>query len=130
VAALVAAAAFALTASAAVSPTVRISLVHFMRGCHVWSIGNHQSANAILKVKPGTRIEIRVSCPMSFELSQVAGPKIPLADPVLAPGTTRVLVFKTRGVYRFTATNLQSSSDAGLQTLGDDNRPMLTVRVG
>ena len=44
----------------------------------------------------------------------------------LKPG---VLVFKTRGVYRFTATNLQSSADAGLQTLGDDNVPTLTVRV-
>jgi hypothetical protein len=103
--------------------------VHFVRGCHVWSIANHQSANATLKVKPGTRIEIRVSCPMSFELSQVAGPKIALGDSRLVAGTTRTLVFKTRGVYRFTARNLQSSSEVGLQTLGDDNLPTLTVRV-
>ncbi len=121
---------FALGASAAVSPTVRISLVHFAHGCHVWSFANHQAANATVTVKPGTRIELRISCPMSFELSQTAGPKLPLADPVLAPGTTRVLVFKTRGVYRFAARNLQSSSDAGLQTLGEDHTPTLTVRVG
>jgi hypothetical protein len=45
-------------------------------------------------------------------------------------GTTRTIVFAKPGLYRLRAVNVESSADAGLQTLGPDNVLVLAVRVG
>lgn len=118
-----------MAVSARVS-SVSMSIVHVLRGCHVWMLGSRQlGPSGIVTVKPGTKLKLRVSCPMDFELVQVAGPRIPLGGSRFYTGTTRVLTFKRVGVYRFAARNLQSSEEVGLQTLGDDNALRLTIRV-
>lgn len=102
------------------------------RGCHVWTLGQAQKQlgpSAIVTVKPGTKLKLRVNCPMDFDLVQVAGPTIPLGGTRFYAGSTRVLVFKKPGVYRFTGKNVQTSDEVGLQTLGDDNGLKLTIRV-
>jgi hypothetical protein len=112
---------------ATASPTVRLEILHFVRGCHVWS-SNHKAV-ARLVVHRGTRLAIRPSCPMDFDFRQVAGPKLAFGRPRVYAGTTRTVVFRTRGVYRLVAKNVQSSEEMGLQTLGEDNRLTLTVVV-
>lgn len=63
------------------------------------------------------------------EIVQVRGPRIALGDPVVYTGTQRSIRFAKKGVYVFRGTNLQSSQQMGLQTLGPDNSLTLTVRV-
>jgi hypothetical protein len=118
-------------AAAAVSPTVRMTIVHVVQGCHNWGdvSGSPQGPARTLAVKHGTRVQIRVNCPMSFNFVQLAGPKVALGDPLSQPGTVRTIVFAKKGVYKFQATNVETSEQQGLQTLGPDNVLRLTVRA-
>lgn len=126
---LVVAVGVPLGAAAAASPTFRMSIVHYVRGCHVWKTSTVRGAATTVTVKRGTKIQIRLSCPMDFEFRQVAGPHLALGPARSVAGTTRTIVFAKRGVYKLFARNVQSSDDLGLETLGDDNRLTLTIRV-
>lgn len=99
-----------------------LSLVHVVNGCHVWGTadGRPLGANRTLVVKPGARVQIRITCPMDFD---VRGAR-------WLSGTVHTLRFKKRGIYRFTFTNVQTPEERGLETLGPVNTPTLTVRVG
>jgi hypothetical protein len=129
---LVVLAAGAVFAPAAVaSPTVRLTIVHFVQGCHVWGddLGTPAGPARTITVKAGTKLQIRVNCPMSFDFSQVSGPKLALGDPRTYAGTARTIVFRRAGLYRLKAVNVETSEQQGLQTIGPDNTLVLTVRV-
>jgi hypothetical protein len=117
--------------AAGASPTIRLAIIHVMRGCHVWATQSGTELGAIrtFTVKPGTRIEIRMNCPMAFDVSQIAGPRLALGDTRWQPGTVHVLVFRTKGLYRLQAVNVQTPEELGLQTMGPTNHPALTIRV-
>ena len=115
-------------AAVAASPSLRTALVHTLRGCHVWAIGDKpRGPSASVVVARGTRMAIRISCPMAFELKQVRGPALPLGASTFQAGTTRYVVFRKPGTYKLRARNLQTPEEAGLQTLGPDNAPTLTI---
>jgi hypothetical protein len=118
-----------LGTAAAASPAFRLSIMHTVRGCHVWTTTKVLGPSTTIAVKRGTRLEIRPLCPMDFDFAQTAGPKLALGNPRTLRGTTRVIVFSRKGVYRLTAKNVQSPADVGLQTLGSDNVLTLTVVV-
>ena len=110
--------------------TVSMSIVHVVSGCHIWALGSKQLGPvSTVTVKAGTRVRLRVDCPMDFRLTQVAGPRVALGDPRFYTGTTRVIVFRKVGVYKLVAKNLQTSDEVGLETLGDDNTLRLAIRV-
>ena len=110
--------------------TVSMSIVHTVRGCHVWALGAKQlGPTATVTLKKGTKLKLRVTCPMDFDLRQVRGPKVRLGPTRFYTGTTRVIVFKKAGVYRFVGKNIQTSEEVGLQTLGADNTLKLKIRV-
>jgi hypothetical protein len=116
----------------AASPTLRLLLVHAVSGCHMWGKASDSTLlgpNWTTTAKPGTRVTIRVNCPMGFQFEQLAGPKLAGLPATWQSGTSHTLVLAKRGLYRIKATNLQSSEQMGLQTLGADNTPVLTVRV-
>jgi hypothetical protein len=122
--------ALALVPSAAASPTVRLAILHVMRGCHVWGTQDSTplGATRTLVLKPGTKLEIRINCPMAFDVVQLAGPKV--IDPSRwQTGTSHTLTFAKRGLYRLKAMNVQSSEEMNLQTMGADSTLFLTVRV-
>jgi hypothetical protein len=130
---LVAAVAACAAPSALASPTVRLTLVHVMEGCHMWgkADGTPLAANYTLRATPGQKVEIRISCPMDFDLVQTAGPRVSLGgDARWRTGTAHTLVFKKKGVYRFRATNVQTPEERGLETMGPTAIPVLTIRVG
>ena len=115
----------------AASPTVRLALIHAVRGCHVWATADSTpfGPTHTVLLKPGGKIAIRVNCPMDFTVTQVAGPKLALGASPWHTGTKHTLVFAKKGVYKIMAMNVQSSAEMNLQTLGADNMPVLTVRV-
>lgn len=82
---------------AAASPTVRLAILHTVRGCHMWS--TTQKATATITVARGTRIAIHTSCPMDFDFVQTAGPKLAIGDARTYAWTTRTIVFAKRGLY-------------------------------
>jgi hypothetical protein len=121
--------ALAAFAVAAPSKTVRLTIIHTVRGCHVWQSSRDLGPSGTVTVARGGKVIFRVSCPMDFTVTQTRGPKLALGDPVVHTGTSRTIVFPKRGVYVLRAVNVQSSADMGLQTLGPDNALTLTVRV-
>ena len=123
--------AFVAVPAAAASPTVRLAIIHAVQGCHVWGTTDAQplGPTRTLVLKPGTRVSIRVSCPMAFDVVQLAGPKLALGNPRWQTGTAHTLAFPKKGLYRLKATNVQTSVEQGLETLGPDNTLLLTVRV-
>lgn len=128
---LVAAGAFVAVPTAAASPTVRLAIIHVVRGCHVWATADSRplGATRTIELKQGSRLDIRVNCPMDFDVVQVAGPKVALGDARWHSGTSHRIVFAKKGLYRLKATNVQTSEEMGLQTLGPDSTLFLTLRV-
>jgi hypothetical protein len=121
--------AFASIAFAAPSKTVQLAVVHAVRGCHTWHTTRDVGPALAVKLPRGGMLQIRVSCPMDFRMVQVRGRAVTFGDSTFHTGTMRTIVFPKRGVYVFTGTNLESSADLGLQTLGADNVLRLTVTV-
>ncbi len=117
------------TAVSASPPSIALSIVHLVHGCHAWARSKVLGPATVISVKPGARLKIRVSCPMDFDVRQTAGPKLALGGLRFYTGTTRTIVFRKPGVYKLVARNVQTSEEAGLQTLGPDNTLRLTVRV-
>jgi hypothetical protein len=121
--------AASLFAVAAPSKTVRLAIVHAVHGCHVWQTSHSLGSAGVLKATAGTKVVLRVNCPMDFTLTQVRGPKLALGDPTMHTGTTRTIMFAKRGTYVIRAVNIQSSEAQGLQTLGPDSPLTLTLKV-
>lgn len=116
--------------AAAVSPTVRLTISHVARHCHVWRTATRTiGASAKIKVVRGARVVIRLDCPMDFDYAQTRGPKLALGNPRTFAGGSRVIVFRKAGIYRLTATNVQTPEERGLVTLGEANTLTLTVVV-
>jgi hypothetical protein len=122
--------ALALVPTAAASPTVRLAILHVVSGCHVWATAESKplGRTRTITVARGTKLEIRINCPMAFDLTQLRGPRI-LEPSRWSTGTSHSLTFTKRGVYAFEGRNVQSSEEMNLQTLGADNTVVLTVRV-
>jgi len=118
-----------LFAVGAPSKTVRLTIIHTVRGCHVWQSSHDLGPAGSVTLARGGKLVLRVSCPMNFTLTQTRGPRVALGNPVVSTGTSRTILFPKRGVYVLRAVNVQSSADMGLQTLGPDNTLTLTVRV-
>lgn len=119
-----------VAAPAAASPTFRMTILHYVRGCHVWEVGSKNlGPKATVTLKTGTRLEIRASCPMDFMFRQVGGPKVVPAPGRLYAGNVYRVVLRRPGTYKLSATNLQSAAQQGLQTLGPDNSLALTIIV-
>ena len=120
--------ALPLGGAAAVSPTFRLTIVHTVSGCHVWLHGKKQlGPSAKVVIARGARLQIRANCPMDFDFRQVSGPRLALGPPRQYAGTTRTLVFRRAGSYKLVATNVQTSAERNLETLGPDNTLSLTI---
>jgi hypothetical protein len=128
---LVVAAGLSIVPTAAASQTVRLTLLHVVQGCHVWATADSRplGATRTIVLRRGGKIEIRVSCPMAFDVKQIAGPKLTSGPGRWETGTSHTLAFARNGVYKFKALNVQTSQEMNLQTLGPDNTPLLIVRV-
>ncbi|MGB7588552.1 MAG: hypothetical protein WBM00_07575 [Solirubrobacterales bacterium] len=115
--------------AAIASPTFRMEIMHFVQGCHVWKTNKVLGPSAKITLSRGTHLVIRPECPMDFDFTQTAGPKLSLGNPRTVRGSTRTIVFRKAGVYKLRVTNVQTPDQVGLQTLGPTNVLTLTVVV-
>jgi hypothetical protein len=115
---------------AVASPTVRLAIAHVVSHCHVWKTSTKLlGPSTRITVTRGTRVVIRSDCPMDFDFAQTKGPRLALGDPRTYAGSARTLTFRKVGIYRLTATNVQTPEERGLVTLGETNTLTLTVIV-
>jgi hypothetical protein len=114
----------------AASPTVRLAIAHVVSHCHVWKTSTKLlGPSTRITVKRGTRVVIRSDCPMDFDFAQTKGPRLALGAARTYAGSTRTLTFRKAGIYRLTATNVQTPEERGLVTLGATNTLTLTIVV-
>lgn len=117
-------------ALAVASPTVRLVIAHVVANCHVWRTPKKMlGPSTKITVTRGTRVVLRSDCPMDFDLAQTKGPRLALGDPRMYTGTSRTITFRKVGVYRVTATNVQTPEERGLTVFGDPNKLTLTIVV-
>jgi plastocyanin len=118
------------TGNATATKTVRLAIAHVVSHCHVWRTTTSLFGPTLkVTIKPGDRVVIRPDCPMDFDFAQTKGPRLALGDPRTYAGTSRTITFRRAGVYRLTATNVQSPEERGLTVLGGANTLTLTVVV-
>lgn len=119
-----------LGGAAAASPVVRLAIVHVLHGCHVWAAGSKTfGASHTIAVKRGTKVIIRLNCPMDFDFEQTRGPKVVMGKVRRYAGTTWTVVFKKAGRYVLKGANVQTPEERGLVTFGPTNSLTLTVKV-
>lgn len=116
--------------------TVRLVIAHVFQNCHVWTMAPKPlgavktlGPSAKITVRRGARVVIRPDCPMDFDFKQTRGPRLALGNLRTYAGTTRTIVFAKTGLYRLTATNVQTPEERGLTVLGEPNVLALTVVV-
>jgi hypothetical protein len=118
------------TGSATATKTVRLAIAHVVSHCHVWRTTTSLLGPTLrLTVKRGDRVVIRPDCPMDFDFAQAKGPRLALGDRRTYAGTSRTITFRKAGVYRLTATNVQTPEERGLTVLGGASTLTLTVVV-
>jgi hypothetical protein len=115
---------------AVASPTVRLAIAHVAAHCHVWRTSTKTlGPSTKITVSRGSKVVIRSDCPMDFDFAQTKGPRLPLGNARTYAGSTRTITFRKAGVYRLTATNVQTPEQRGLVVLGEANTLTLTVVV-
>ena len=91
------------------------------RGQAAWARPPPSSSRAARGWRSGSRARWTSSSRRS------AGRPLALGASTFQAGTTRYVVFRRPGTYKLRARNLQTPEEAGLQTLGADNTPILTI---
>ena len=114
--------------------TFRLVISHVLENCHVWTTAKPLGAvktlgpSTKLVVHRGARVVIRSDCPMDFDLRQTKGPRLALGAARMYAGSSRTIAFAKAGVYRLTATNVQTPEERGLTVLGTPNVLILTQK--
>ena len=113
----------------AAAPTAStLSIVHVQRGCHVWNDGGKTGATMRMMLAAGRTLRITDEDVDPHKLIQVAGPMVMLGKAMMT-GDVAQISFPTKGVYKFTTKTLEMPGMAEVETIGPDNRLMLTVNV-
>ncbi len=110
------------------SKTVRLTIVHVARGCHVWTDGGRVGPGVKLFVKPGTRLTVVNADLDTHKLVQLGGPKLRLGPP-LKMNARRTVRFVKPGVYRLMTEKVETPGAMDVKTLGEDHVLGLTVVV-
>jgi hypothetical protein len=120
-------------APASAAPTRTVTINHFMRGCHLWQLGNGPPKVTLsATLARGARLRVENDDIMPHVLIQLSGPKLKLTHPNMnRRGASTSVVFARKGLYRFTTAvgdDYPWMKSMG-KTIGKDNVLQLTLRV-
>jgi hypothetical protein len=109
--------------------TVRLTIQHVERGCHVWSNGQTTGAMMRLRLKIGQTLSIMDMDVDAHRMMQFGGPtRMYLAVPMMMNhGMT--MRFTRKGTYRFGTKTVQMPNAMDVKTIGPDNKLRLVVTV-
>ena len=109
--------------------TKRVAIVHVQRGCHVWSVGATRTESLRVSLNVGDKLTVLNQDVDMHKLVRVSGPRINTGAFMMT--SQRVtLRFAKVGVYRFHTRVADMRGMPEMETIGPDNRLVLTVRVG
>jgi hypothetical protein len=113
---------------AAGAMTKRVAIVHVQKGCHVWSVGARKTANLRLSLHRGDRLAVVNQDLDMHKLVQVSGPRTN-AGPFMMMNQRVSLRLTKAGLYRFHTRVADMRGMPEAETIGPDNKLVLTVRV-
>jgi hypothetical protein len=113
---------------AAGAATKQVSIVHVVKGCHVWSAGTQKSAGMTVTLNHGGSLTVVNQDLDMHRLVQFAGPKV-ASGPFMMMNQRVVLRFPKTGVYRFHTKVADMRGMPEAETMGPDNVLVLTVRA-
>lgn len=119
-----------MTASSSLAAE-KLTIVHVLHGCHVWSHGGMRAAMMRLHLKPGQKLSIMDNDVDPHQLMELAGPMhVRMGGPMMMNhGTT--LSFPKKGVYRLGTHTVEmpGGGQMDVKTIGPDNKLRLVVTV-
>lgn len=110
--------------------SVKLSIQHVQRGCHVWAHGTMTGAMMRLHLKLGQRLSVLDQDVDPHQMLEFAGPiRLHMGGPMMMNhGTT--IAFSKKGVYRLgTKTVEMPGGGMDVKTVGPDNKLRLVVTV-
>ena len=119
------------TGHAAAAKKANVTIVHVMRGCHVWFYRNSQTPRLTLKLQVGGTLSITNTDAMPHKLIKTSGPAVRfVGKPAMNHMSASVkVVFRHAGVYRFVTKAGEDYPGMDMKTIGEDNHLRLVVRV-
>ena len=109
--------------------TVRLTIQHVKRGCHVWSNGKTTGAMMRLHLKQGQTLSIMDMDVDAHRMMQFAGPMhMPMGGPMMTSHGMK-MTFTKQGTYRFGTRTVEMAGMTDVKTLGPDNKLRLVVTV-
>ncbi len=113
---------------AAGAVTKRVAIVHVQKGCHVWSVGATRTAKLRLSLHKGASLAVVNQDLDMHKLVQVSGPRTNTGAFMMM--NQRVsLRFTKAGIYRFHTRVADMRGMPETETIGPDNKLVLTIRV-
>ncbi len=116
--------------SSASLASVKLTIQHVQRGCHVWAHGTMTGAMMRLHLRVGQRLSVLDQDVDSHQMLEFAGPmRLHMGRPMMMNhGTT--IAFDKKGVYRLgTKTVEMAGGGMDVKTIGPDNKLRLVVTV-
>lgn len=118
------------TTTSASLASVKLTIQHVQRGCHVWAHGKMTGAMMRLHLRVGQRLSVLDQDVDPHQMLEFAGPmRLHMGRPMMMNhGTT--MAFTKKGVYRL-GTKTVEMADGGMdvKTIGPDNKLRLMVTV-
>jgi hypothetical protein len=109
--------------------TVRLTIQHVQRGCHVWSNGQTTGAMMRLHLKHGQTLSIMDMDVDAHRMMQFAGPThMQMGGPMMTTHGIK-MTFTRRGIYRFGTRTVEMAGMTDVKTIGPDNKLRLVVTV-
>ena len=106
----------------------RVAIVHVQKGCHVWSLGATRTVTLSLSLRKGDTLAVVNQDLDMHRLVQVSGPSTK-TGPFLMMNQRVSVHFTKAGLYRFHTRVADMRGMPKAETIGPDNKLLLTVRV-
>jgi hypothetical protein len=110
--------------------SVKLTIQHVQRGCHVWAHGTMTGAMMRLHLRVGQHLSVVDQDVDAHQMLEFAGPmRLHMGRPMMMNhGTT--IAFSKKGVYRLgTKTVEMAGGGMDVKTIGPDNKLRLVVTV-
>jgi hypothetical protein len=119
------------TMGSASAASVKLTIRHVTRGCHVWAHGKMTGSMMRLHVRVGQRLSILDQDVDPHQMLELAGPtRLHLGGPTMMNHGTAISFMK-KGVYRLGTKTVEMSGGGmdEVKTVGPDNHLRLVVTV-
>jgi len=109
--------------------TVKLTIQHVQRGCHVWSNGKTTGTMMRLHLRRGQRLSIMDMDVDAHRMMQFSGPMPMQMGAAMMMNHGMTMRFTRKGTYRFGTKTVPMPGAMEVKTVGPDNKLRLVVTV-